>query len=65
MIKNNVQNGEFSDLEELSYEEIAEMMDTNRLILFYVPQGMEVGLNTENGWVSITLEDYEKYLKVL
>ena len=65
VIKNNVQNGEFSDLEELSYEEIAEMMDTNRLILFYVPQGMEVGLNTENGWVSITLEDYEKYLKVL
>ena len=32
------------------------------LILFYCPQGMEIGLNLDNGWVTVTYADYEEYL---
>lgn len=63
--KSEEQNGSFSDLEYMTDAEASEAMNSSQLILFYVPQGMEVGLNTENGWVSITLDDYKKYMKSL
>lgn len=37
--------------------------DADSLILFYCPQGMEIGVNMRNGWVTVTYADYEKYLK--
>ena len=37
--------------------------DSYYLILFYCPQGMEVGLNLDEGWVTVTYPDYEDYLK--
>lgn len=37
--------------------------DSYYLILFYCPQGMEVGLNMDEGWVTVTYPDYEDYLK--
>jgi len=61
--RSEIQNGSFEDIEYMSDRELMEAMNSQALILFYVPQGMEVGLNTEYGWVSITLDDYEKYLK--
>ena len=34
------------------------------IIVFYTPNGMEIGFNYEEGWVTVTYEEYEKYLKV-
>ena len=39
------------------------MNDPIDLILFYTPLGMEVGVNHDNGWCTVTYKDYEKYLK--
>lgn len=45
-------------------QELTEMMnDPIDLILFYTPLGMEVGVNHDNGWCTVTYKDYEKYLK--
>lgn len=37
--------------------------DPYYLILFYCPQGMEIGMNVDEGWVTVTYPDYEEYLK--
>ena len=37
--------------------------DSYYLILFYCPQGMEIGMNVDEGWVTVTYPDYEEYLK--
>lgn len=39
--------------------------DAYSLILFYCPQGMEIGLNVDEGWVTVTYPDYEEYLRKL
>lgn len=53
-----------SVLDDYEDEEIWNYFDSDYcLILFYCPQGMEIGLNLENGWVTVTYADYEKYLK--
>jgi len=39
--------------------------DSYYLILFYCPQGMEIGMNVEEGWVTATYSDYEEFLKSL
>lgn len=53
----------------LDYYEDEDVMyyfgESNYLILFYCPQGMEVGLNLYEGWVTVTYPDYEDYLKKL
>lgn len=36
--------------------------DEASLILFYCPQGMEIGLNMDMGWVTVTYPDYDQYL---
>lgn len=58
------QNGYIEYLDELSVEQVSDLLaDENRLILFYTPVGLEIGLNYEDGWVTATLKDYEKYLR--
>lgn len=51
----------------LDYYDDDEIMyyleDSYNLILFYCPQGMEIGINVDEGWVSVTYSDYEDYLK--
>ncbi|MBD5551699.1 MAG: hypothetical protein HDQ96_11100 [Lachnospiraceae bacterium] len=37
--------------------------NSDNLILFYCPQGMEIGINVDSGWVTVTYPDYEEYLK--
>ena len=37
--------------------------DSYYLILFYCPQGMEIGMNVDEGWVTVTYPDYGEYLK--
>ena len=53
-----------SILDDYEDEEIWDYFGSSyNLIAFYCPQGMEVGLNLDNGWVTVTYGDYEKYLK--
>ena len=39
------------------------LTDSDYLIIFYTPLGMEVGFNYYDGWVTVTYRDYEKYQK--
>lgn len=53
-----------SVLDDYDDEEIMEYFELpDNLILFYCPQGMEIGLNLDRGWVTVTYADYEEYLK--
>ena len=53
-----------SVLDDYEDAEIWDYFDSSyNLIAFYCPQGMEIGLNLERGWVTVTYSDYEKYLK--
>ena len=50
----------------LEYQEITDYFNSNAVIVFYTPMGMEIGFNYDDGyaWVTATYEDYEDYLKV-
>ena len=58
------QNGEISYLTSLSDQEITDYFESDDIIVFYTPLGMEIGFNYEYGWVTVTYRDYEQYLKV-
>ena len=68
--RNDAQNGtDVVGVVNADDQKIAELLsspDTN--IIFFSPYGMEIGYNYQTaeytwGWVSITLSDYEDYLK--
>ena len=56
-------------LENLTDQQVAEYLVNERsCIIFYTPMGIELGycyevVNTSRGWMTITLSDYEEYLK--
>lgn len=58
------QNGTIEGLDAMSDQEITEYLSSSNLIVFYIPQGMEIGLNYDDGWVTVTYEDYEDYLNI-
>ena len=59
------QNGSVSGLDYMSDQEITNYLtDSDSLIVFYTPLGMEIGLNYSDGWVTVTYKDYENYLKI-
>lgn len=61
---NRYQNGSLTYVEEISDDEIlAYFSDEDALILFYTPVGLEVGFNYDEGWITATLKEYEKYLR--
>lgn len=61
--RSDEQNGE-SVLEYYSDEELRGYFeDGAHLILFYCEQGMEIGLNVDAGWVTVTYADYGEFLK--
>ena len=62
--KSNIQNGEIDDLTYMTDQQITAYLNSDNIIVFYTPKGMEIGFNYENGWVTATYEDYEQYLKV-
>ncbi len=62
--KSDIQNGEISYLTRMSDQEITAHFDSTDIIVFYTPQGMEIGFNYDEGWVTVTYKDYEQYLKV-
>ena len=66
------QNGEDSvGINALSNsEKLALFKNKSNLIIFYTPIGLEVGYNYSDvegytGWITISIEDYEQYLKGL
>ncbi len=61
--KNSVAIDGISDMEKLQL-----FRDEESLILFYTPIGLEVGYNYSGvegytGWITVSLQDYEQYLK--
>lgn len=62
--RSDVQNGEISYLTAMTDQEITKHFKSSDIIVFYIPQGMEIGFNYDAGWVTVTYEDFEKYLKV-
>ena len=58
------QNGEINGLNYYSDQQIREYLtNENSLIIFYTPLGMEVGINYDDGWATVTYKDYEKITK--
>ena len=62
--KSDEQNGEISYLTYMTDQQITDYFKSDDIIVFYTPNGMEIGFNYEEGWVTATYEEYEKYLKV-
>ncbi len=62
--RSDEQNGEISYLTAMTDQQITEYFNSPDVIVFYTPQGMEIGFNYEQGWVTVTYDEYEKYLKV-
>lgn len=62
--RSDEQNGEIYYLYYLTDQQITEYFNSENIIVFYTPKGMEIGFNYEEGWVTVTYEDYENYLKV-
>lgn len=61
--RSDKQNGS-SVLDYYDDDEVMEFLeDPYHLILFYCPQGMEIGINVDEGWVTVTYADYEEFLK--
>ncbi|MCM1048005.1 MAG: hypothetical protein NC433_06245 [Clostridiales bacterium] len=61
------QNGVSDSLDSMSDQEITKLLKSeDNLIIFYTPQGMEIGVNYGDGygWITVTYHDYKKYLKV-
>ena len=58
------QNGEINGLNYYSDQQIREYLtNENSLIIFDTPLGMEVGINYDDGWATVTYKDYEKFTK--
>lgn len=64
--RSDEQNGEIYSLNYMTDQEITDYFNSDNVIVFYTPKGMEIGINYEdgNGWVTVTYEEYEEYLKV-
>ena len=67
--RSNQQNG-IGSLDNFSNPEIEEKLtDKDSVIFFYTPLGAELGYNYSEGgyrgWITITMQDYEEYLRTL
>ena len=64
--RNKEQNHASGAIDEMTDQEIVENLNDPAMgIVFYTPLGLEVGINVEDGWYTVTYKDYEKYLKKL
>ena len=62
--RSDEQNGEIYSLTNMTDQEITGYFHSSDVIVFYTPMGMEIGFNYEDGWVTVTYEEYEQYLNV-
>lgn len=65
--RSNKQNGNSYGIELFSNVEIVSMLrQEDSVIVFYTPIGLELGYSYEKdgytGWVTVSMQDYEKYL---
>lgn len=64
--RNREQNSADGYIDEMSDQEIKEYLNSPTMgVVFYTPLGLEVGVNLDYGWYTVTFRDYEKYLKKL
>ena len=64
--RNRTQNDADGYIDELTDQEIVEYLNSPEMgVVFYTPLGLEVGINLDYGWYTVTYRDYEKYLKKL
>lgn len=58
------QNGSISALDYMTDQEVAYYLtNAGTSIIFYTPLGMEVGLNYGEDYVTVTYEDYDKFIR--
>lgn len=63
--RSDTQNGTINELTWMTDQEITRYLTSeDNLIIFYTPQGLEVGFNYDDGWVTVTYKDYEDFLKI-
>lgn len=63
--RSDKQNGTIEGLTLMTDQEITKYLTSeDNLIIFYTPQGLEVGFNYDDGWVTVTYKDYEDFLKI-
>ena len=66
--QNSVQNGDKMDLSEWPDELIGQLLASEAGVVFYTPVGLEIGFNYNgtngmSGWVTVTVKNYEQFLK--
>ncbi|MFQ8704201.1 MAG: hypothetical protein ACLR9I_10585, partial [Eisenbergiella sp.] len=66
--QNSVQNGDKMDLAEWPDELIGQLLASEAGVVFYTPVGLEIGFNYSgtngmSGWVTVTVKNYEQFLK--
>ena len=54
------QNGEISYLTYMTDQQITDYFTSYDIIVFFTPNCMEMGFNYEEGWVTVSYEEYEK-----
>ncbi|NLL76958.1 MAG: hypothetical protein GX235_06895 [Clostridiales bacterium] len=60
--KSGAQNG--NDLDKMTDQQIMYYLtDEKTSIIFYTPVGMEVGMNFDEGFLTVTYQDYEPYMQ--
>lgn len=62
-LRESLENGNGA-LDSYTDQEVKDMLnDASKLVLFFSPKGMEVGLNLDDRIIFVTYEDYYNYLK--
>lgn len=64
--RNREQNDADGYIDELTDQEVLEYLNSSTMgVVFYTPVGLEVGINLDYGWYTVTFRDYKKYLEKL
>lgn len=66
--QNEYQNNEKLKESDWTDEQLRQLLEDSGGIVFFTPVGLEIGFNYNGagnayGWVTVTLKDYEKYMK--
>ena len=57
-VQNSKQNGSITWLDDMSDEELLKILsDDEKRVVFLTPVGIEVGVNTDDGWVTVTFKE--------
>ncbi|TCL58401.1 hypothetical protein EDD76_10654 [Kineothrix alysoides] len=59
--KSKAQNGGM--LDGMTNQELMYHLSEGNAIIFYTPLGMEVGMNYDDGYLTVTFEDYKPYME--